>query len=255
MPTGPENCDRIPARFHFDPRLNLFLAREHRGCSFEWACPPKASLKHMIEALGVPHTEVGMVLVNGAPAALNRPVCAGDSIQVLPALPAMADQALRFAADSHLGGLARLLRMAGFDTLFDNAWPDHELARLSAEEGRIVLTRDRDLLKRRDILHGCHVLTLQPELQWRELATRYPLPAQARPFSRCLPCNVELEAPSREQLQASVPPAVLARHQRFMRCPACRRVYWEGTHWTRMRRLIGDLLPPQEKEGFSAGAA
>jgi uncharacterized protein with PIN domain len=251
MTTVPEKSARLPARFHFDARLDLFLAREHRGQHFAWGCPPQASLKHMIEALGVPHTEVGMVLVNGEPTALNRPVCAGDSIEVLPALPALADLALRFAADSHLGGLARLLRMAGFDTLFDNAWPDHELARLSAQEGRIVLTRDRDLLKRRDILQGCHVLTLQPEHQWRELAARYPLPGQARPFSRCLPCNVELEPPSREQLQASVPPAVLARHQRFMRCPACRRVYWEGTHWRRMRRLVGDLLPRDAENGFS----
>jgi uncharacterized protein with PIN domain len=132
--------------------------------------------------------------------------------------------------------------MAGFDTLFDNAWPDEELARLSAQEGRIVLSRDRDLLKRRDIHHGCHVLTLHPEQQLQELATRYPLAARLRPFSRCLPCNVELELPPSALLQQSVPSAVLARHSHFMRCPACRRVYWEGTHWSRMRRRLAELL-------------
>lgn len=253
MTSEPASRPRITARFHFDARFAPFLAREHREVEFDWPCPPRVNLKHMVEALGVPHTEVGLVLVNGEPAPLTRPVREQDRIQVLPALPVAAHAPLHFAADSHLGGLARLLRMAGFDTLFDNAWPDEELARLSAQEGRIVLSRDRDLLKRRDIVHGCHVLTLHPEQQLKELSARYPLAARLRPFSRCLICNVELELPAPEVLRDSVPPAVLERHRHFMRCPACRRIYWEGTHWKRMRSVLAQLLPAPNRRA-DAGA-
>ncbi len=243
MQTPQEKPARLRARFHFDRRLDHFLAREHRDCEFDWDCPPQSNLKHMVEALGVPHTEVGMVLVNGHPAPLNQPLRAGDSIQVLPALPCAGEQALRFAADSHLGGLARLLRMAGFDTLFDNAWPDQDLAGCSRQDGRIVLSRDRDLLKRSDILHGCHVQALHPPEQLRELALRYPLAANMKPFSLCLLCNVELVEEAAEVVAPRLPPSVKSRLTRFCACPACRRVYWEGSHWTRMRGMLEQLLP------------
>lgn len=243
MQIEQEKPSRLCVRFHFDARLDLFLAREHRQQEFVWACPPQASLKHMVEALGVPHTEVGIVLVNGHPAPLNQPVRDGDSVQVLPALPAVHNETLRFAADSHLGGLARLLRMAGFDTLFDNAWADAELARLSAQEQRIVLTRDRDLLMRRELLHGCHVPALHPDEQLRELALRYPLAARMKPFSLCMLCNVPLVEEQPEAVAQRVPPSVRARTTRFCSCPECRRVYWEGSHWVRMRGVLADLLP------------
>lgn len=243
LETDDEGPGRLRAHFRFDRRLDLFLAREHRDCDFAWACPPQASVKHMVEALGVPHTEVGMVLVNGHPGSLDQPVKAEDSIHVLPAAPVVDAQTLRFAADSHLGRLARLLRMAGFDTLFDNAWPDAELARLSLQDDRIVLSRDRDLLMRRDILRGCHVPARDPQEQLRELALRYPLASRMNPFSLCMLCNVPLVPEAPEAVAQRIPPSVRNRLEHFASCPACRRVYWEGSHWARMRGVLAELLP------------
>jgi len=123
---------------------------------------------------------------------------------------------LRFVADAHLGGLARLLRMSGFDTLYDNGFEDGEIAEIAAQHGRIVLTRDRDLLKRRIISHGCYVHALKPSLQLRELFERLDLARCARPFSLCLHCNLPLQEISPERARPRVPPRIAALHSYFL---------------------------------------
>ena len=155
------------------------------------------------------------------------------------------DRALRetrFIADAHLGGLAHLLRMTGFDTLYDNDFGDDEIECVAASQGRIVLTRDRDLLKRSAITHGCYVRALRSELQLREVFDRLDLARSARPFTRCLSCNTPLRAVDKTQIAARLPPAVRQRHERFAVCDGCARVFWEGTHWQRMRRLVDSLF-------------
>jgi len=157
------------ALFHFQSPLWMFLERARRGRAFEYDCARAATLKNAIEALGVPHTEVGAVRVNGEPATLQRIVREGDRIEVETAKSG-SDPDLRFVADAHLGGLARFLRMLGFDTLHRNAYSDEEIRRLAETEGRVVLTRDRELLKCREIARGAYVHALKPEAQLREVA-------------------------------------------------------------------------------------
>src|SRR6201991_5360477 len=162
----------VTATFRFYEELNDFLARPLRRQSFSCACARDATAKHMIEALGVPHTEVELILVNGESVGFDHPLQEGDRVAVYPTFEALDIRpllrvrerplrVLRFIADAHLGGLAQLLRLAGFDTLYDNHYEDARIEALALDEARIVLTRDRELLKRRAVLRGCYVRTLQ----------------------------------------------------------------------------------------------
>jgi hypothetical protein len=236
------------ARFRFHGPLNELLVPARRGLEFEHQCARAATLKNAIESLGVPHTEVGRVLVNGAPAELGRPVAGGDQIEVYPPgegerwPDATLARPLRFVADAHLGGLARMLRMLGFDTVFRNDLHDDEIRALAAGEGRVVLSRDRELLKCRTIAHGCFVRALKPEQQLREVVDRLRLAGEARPFSLCLHCNRPLRPVTRDEVLERLPEKAARYYQRFCTCPQCQRVFWEGSHWQRMRSMLEGLL-------------
>ena len=247
------------ATFRFYEELNDFLAPWQRQHEIEAAVTSTETVKHAIEALGVPHTEVELVLVNGTPVGFDRRLADGDRIAVYPRFEALDVapllrvrerplRATRFIADAHLGGLARRLRLAGFDTLFDNAYPDDEVLRRSLDEGRIVLTRDRELLKRRALTHGCFVHAQQPDAQWREVFARLDLYASARPFTRCLACNAPLRAVEKAAVASRLPPSVRELHERFARCDGCARVYWEGSHWRRLRAEVDVLLASRREE-------
>ena len=155
----------------------------------------------------------------------------------------MRERALRnprFIADAHLGGLARLLRMAGFDTLYDNGWRDRTIVEIAAREKRIVLTRDRELLKRRSLTHGCYIHALQPALQLREIMNRLDLARSVRPFSLCLTCNAALQPIEKAAVADRLPPSVRDCQQRFTTCDVCHRIFWEGSHWRRMQQCVAD---------------
>ncbi len=223
------------------------LARERRGAAFDFAVARAASLKNAIEALGVPHTEVGHLLVNGAPATLARTVRDSDAVEVFPwsdGGAAAPEGERRFLADAHLGALARLLRMLGFDTVHANPLPDAEIRRLGHDDRRIVLTRDRELLKCRDIVFGCLVRAQAPEEQLREVAARYALAAAAQPFSRCLRCNLPLDRVEKAAIMERLPEQVRAHHEQFMACHGCDRIYWPGSHYARMRAALDRIAPP-----------
>lgn len=227
--------------FRFYEELNDFLAAPLRKRPFAYGSAENATVKHAIEALGVPHTEVGALTVNGEPATLQRIVRDGDAIEVSPWKLEMGYVPI-FLADAHLGGLARFLRMLGFDTLYDNAFPDEEIRRLASGERRIVLTRDRELLKCRDIARGCYVRALKPEAQLREVAERYDLAASARPFTLCLSCNLPLQPVEKADVVARLPEQVKRLHERFVRCPGCDRIYWPGSHYERMREALKPIF-------------
>lgn len=242
------------ATFRFHRELNEFLARPQREQAFACVCPAASTTKHMIEALGVPHTEVALILRNGLATGFDSPIEDADFINVYPpgAMPRALEvvhplrsplrlETLRFIADAHLGGLAQLLRLAGFDTRYDNHFPDDEIEHLALAEHRVVLTRDRELLKRRTLVHGCYVRALQPDAQWREVATRLGLAQHVRPFRLCLMCNAPLRRASADEVSDRVPEGVLERHARFVTCDVCQRVFWEGSHWKRMRARIEEL--------------
>jgi uncharacterized protein len=244
----------VTATFRFYEELNDFLAPERRKREFACPCSESATTKHMIEALGVPHTEVELVLVNGESAGFDRLLKDGDRVAVFPRfeilditpLLRVRDQPLRitrFVADAHLGGLAHLLRMAGFDTLYDNNFQDSEIEAIVARDGRILLTRDRELLKRRAIMRGCYVRSLKSTQQLYEIFDRLDLGRSTRPFTLCLECNAPLRAIAKAEVLMRLPPAVRARFERFSTCDICQRIFWEGSHWRRMRALLDGIMP------------
>jgi len=250
------NADSPPpgaiATFRFYEELNDFLPPARRKREFSVPCARAATAKHMIEALGVPHTEVEVVLVNGESVGFDRVLRDGDRVAVYPKFEALDVTPLlrvreaplrttRFLADAHLGGLARLLRLAGFDTLYENGLPDAQIESRAREDGRIVLTRDRELLKRRGITHGCFVRALRPREQLREVIERLDLARSLRPFSRCLACNAALAPIDKSAVCDRLPPNVRECHDRFTACTGCGRIYWEGSHWRRMRSIVDAL--------------
>jgi uncharacterized protein len=243
----------VTATFRFYEELNDFLAPARRKQAFTVPCAEAATTKHMIEALGVPHTEVELILVNGESVDFSRQLEDGDRVAVYPRFEAMdvtpllrvREHPLRqpsFVADAHLGGLAHMLRMLGFDTLYDNHYHDAEIVTIAEAAGRIVLTRDRELLKRRAVTHGCYVHALKSEQQLREIVGRLDLVRCAQPFTLCLHCNAPLRPVDKASVVDRLPPKVVAFYDRFSTCDRCGRVYWEGSHWRNMRVLLDDLM-------------
>jgi uncharacterized protein with PIN domain len=239
------------ASFRFYEELNDFLAPERRRREFSAPCARAATAKHMIEALGVPHTEVELILVNGESVGFDRLLQDGDRVAVYPRFEALDITPLlrlrerplrvtRFVADAHLGGLAHMLRMAGFDTLYRNDYRDREIADIAEREARIILTRDRELLKYRGVTHGCYVHALKPAQQFRELAERLDLARSFKPLTLCLECNAPLHPVDKQRVRERLPPSVQANHQRFTACDSCGRVFWEGSHWRRMQASLSE---------------
>jgi uncharacterized protein with PIN domain len=248
------------ATFRFYEELNDFLAPDRRKREFTVTCARAATTKHMIEALGVPHTEVELILLNGESVDFSRQLVDGDRVAVYPRFEAMDVtpllrvrdkplRATRFVADAHLGGLAHMLRMLGFDTLYDNQFEDDAIVALAEQEGRIVLTRDRELLKRRAVTHGCYVHALKSETQLREIVERLDLARSARPFTLCLHCNAPLRSVDKASVLDRLPPRVQAHYDRFSTCDACGRVYWEGSHWRNMKQVLDGLLSNAQQPG------
>ena len=244
----------MPARawFRFYAELNDHLAPEQRYRTLERALDVPASVKDGIESFGVPHTEVELVLVNGDSADFARIVGDGDrvavypvfeSFDVTPELRVRTDplRELNFVLDVHLGRLAAYLRMLGFDAAYRNCASDPELVRTSVEEQRILLTRDRGLLMHSTVTRGYWLRETDSRLQTAEVVRRFDLAGEFRPFTRCMACNTLLRAASREEVRGRIAPPVAERHAEFRECPACQRVYWQGSHYLRMQRWIEEL--------------
>lgn len=248
------------AWLRFYAELNDFLSPERRGRTVEYSFYVSPSVKDAIESLGVPHTEIDLVLVNGSSVDFTHPLKDGDRVSVYPVFESIDISPVlkvrprplrepRFIADTHLGRLAAYLRLLGFDTFYRKDASDAALARISREEHRTLLTRDRGLLKRGAVTHGCYVRETDPRRQLREVVERFDLARAAEPFSRCLRCNALLVEAGEDELAGRLPPRVRELHQRFWTCPQCRRVYWEGSHHRRMRQLLTLVLPERRPGG------
>jgi uncharacterized protein with PIN domain len=244
----------ITVRFYEE--LSQFLPAEQRKCSFSVDIPPGSTTKSVIENLGVPHTEVDLVLVNGESVDFSRQLIEGDRLSVYPVFEswdigsvsrvrAAPLREIRFSADVHLGRLARLLRMMGFDTSYGNERSDDEIVRAARDGKRIILSRDRGLLKRRVVTHGYLVRSLEPREQLGEVLTRFDLAGQVRMFGRCISCNAALTRVSRMSVLDLLPPAVAETCTEFSRCPGCGKVFWKGSHWDSMKKLAADVLGRQ----------
>ncbi|GAB4093897.1 Mut7-C RNAse domain-containing protein [Flaviaesturariibacter terrae] len=221
------------AAFQFLGRLSTLP-----GCRAEqlYRFNGQPSLKDAIEAQGVPHVEVGPLLLNGAAATLSSGLFPGSSVVVGPDEQPWPEA--RFVLDVHLGKLARALRLLGFDSAYQNDYSDPQLVAIAVADDRALLTRDVGLLKHRVLTRGYWLRSQQAEEQVHELLLRYGLRGQVRPFARCLACNGVIAPVSEADVRDKIPPKVLGFRQEFFRCPDCLRVYWKGTHYERMQQFI-----------------
>ena len=232
--------------------LNDFLPPESRGVAVRRPFRSHQTVKDVLEAMGIPHTEVDLILVNGSPRGFGHRPSAGDRIAAYPTFEALDIGPTarlrpvplrdpRFAVDVNLGRLARLLRVLGFDVWWSSDADDATLAEVSLDEQRILLTRDRGLLKRRAITHGLFVHSQHPEEQTLEVIRRLDLGQRLAPLTRCLHCNGELAAVSKDEVIDQLEPLTRQFYEEFSRCTQCGRIYWAGSHHARLVGLVDRL--------------
>lgn len=229
--------------------LNYFLPPKIRQVPFRHVFTGQPTVKELVESLGVPHTEVDLILVDGVSAGFDRQLRDGERVSVYPAFRSFDVSEvtlvrpeplpeIRFVLDVHLGKLASYLRMAGFDTLYSRSASDCELADCSASERRILLTFDRGLLKRKNVVYGYCVRSREPATQLREVLDRFGLSDRLRPFSRCMSCNGVLERAAKAEVFDRLPEKVREYADEFTVCRSCGRIYWKGSHYEKMKEII-----------------
>ena len=241
------------AEFRFYEELNDFLAPEVRKTAFAVPIDRGRSVKDAIESVGVPHTEVDLVVVDGTSVAFEHVLRGGERVAVYPVFERLDISPLvhlrpsplretRFVLDTHLGKLARHLRMAGFDSLWEADYGDEEIVALSVAQKRVVLTRDKGLLKRRAVQRGHFVRETDSEKQLREIVRAFQLENLLKPFTRCRVCNSRLREVSKDSVRRRVPAGVWSEQEAFTECPDCNRIFWRGSHYERLKRLLGQLV-------------
>jgi uncharacterized protein with PIN domain len=240
------------AQFSFFGNLNDFLSKKDKHNRITYSFKATTAVKDAVEAIGVPHVEVEWLLINGLPAQFYTPLLPGDAVEVYPQdtppahhpLPPLRDKQKAphcLVLDTHLGALARRLRLLGIDTYHDPTYTDGEVARISHEEHRIVLTRDIGLLKQKIIEWGYWLRSQQPEEQLLEVLNRYNLTPFFQPFQRCLSCNGYIQPVEKETVREALPAGTQEYFHDFYQCGACGKVYWKGSHYERMVQFIEKL--------------
>jgi uncharacterized protein len=248
------------AFFRFYAQLNDFLIPCKRQVTFAHPFEGHASIKDMIEALGVPHPEIDLILVNGKSVDFSYRVRDVDQVSVYPrfkfidiaSLTHVRPQPLkepRFILDVHLGKLTTYLRILGFDALYQNDSPDEVLAQVSSREDRILLTRDRGLLKRSIVIHGYCVRKTNPWRQLVEVLQHFGLLGSITPFQRCPHCNGLTKPTAKALICDRLPPKVRQYYDEFRVCQTCGQIYWKGTHYQHMQRFIADLERMHSSQG------
>ncbi len=237
------------AFFRFYEELNDFLPAEKRKVRFEHGFKDRPSIKDMIESLGVLHSEIDLILVNGLSVDFNYLVKDMDEISVYPVFESidisnvqhLRNKPLRepkFIADVHLGSLARYLRMLGFDVLYKTDYSNEDLIQNSLNENRAILTKDRELLKNNRITHGYWIRNDSLEEQVKEVIERFDLKDNISEFLRCLECNSVLIPVEKDKIADKLPPKVREWQKDFRYCEQCDKIYWKGTHYQKMLKFI-----------------
>jgi uncharacterized protein with PIN domain len=241
------------AYFRFYEELNDFLPLEKRKVQFLYEFDKNPSVKDAIEALGAPHTEVDLILVNGRSVGFDHHLVEGDDVSVFPVfesiditpLVRLREKPLRdpkFIGDVHLGKLSRLLRLLGFDTLYRNDYDDPAIVELAVAQKRCILTRDRGILKRKAVTHGYCLRSTVPLVQAHEVVRRFDLKGLARPFTRCLECNGIVVRVEKKSVLRMIPEKTRECYGDFHKCESCGKIYWQGSHFDVLRQTVGDLL-------------
>ncbi len=235
----------LSATFRFYEELNDFLPLHRRKRDHRYAFNDHPGIKDAIEAQGVPHTEVDLIVVNGKSVGFDYQLMHGDRVAVYPLFESLdiapvvqlREAPLRrtaFVLDVHLGKLARILRLLGFDTLYRSDYDDPEIIRIALAEHRIILTRDRRMLHDRRITHARWLHSTNAEKQAQEVLERFHLEHDIRRFARCPACNGLIEPVAKETILDRLEPLTIKYYSQFFQCPDCRKLYWKGTHYDRI---------------------
>lgn len=248
----------VEIQIGFDPRLHLFLGAAHRAAGAKVRCDGVSSLGHVVESLGVPLTEVGALRAGGRPVAVAHVPRAGERIEVdavrLPQRPPHAGVPPRFLLDIHLGTLARRMRLLGLDAAYENPdIGDGALAAKSAAEQRIILSRDRGLLRRRELFAGAFVYSHRPGQQIDEVLNRFVPPLA--PWTRCTACNGELRQVAKESVRGRLPSGTQRTYETFAECSACGHTYWRGAHAQHLDAIVQHALRHVKDAESAANAA
>lgn len=239
--------------------LNDFLPTKRKFKSFELAIKTPVIAAEAIESLGIPLSEVDLILVNSKPAERNQRLYENDYVSVYPIFESFDISSLkttqrkalrqtRFILDAHLGKLAKYLRMLGFDTKYRNDIGDNEIINVALRENRIILTRDKPLLKSKLLTHGYYVRATEKHAQLREVVQKFDLYSQFKPFTRCMTCNSALEPISHFKVRDKVAPSILRDFNTFYCCKKCDKVFWKGSHFEKMEAFILSLLADQNSK-------
>lgn len=223
----------------FAPELRMFLDRRNRGDRVETAYDGTSSLGHLVESLGVPLPEVGELLIGQRPAAAADRVPPGQPVTVRPVhRPQLLPGTPRFCLDVHLGTLARRLRLLGLDAAYRNDADDDELAAQAAAEGRVLLTKDRGLLRRRAVRLGAYVRGDDPDAQLSDVLDRFAPPLE--PWTRCTACNGLLAPVRKDEIEHLLRPGTRRSYDTFARCQSCGQLYWRGAHAGRLAAVVAN---------------
>lgn len=242
------------AEFRFYKELNDFLPQAQRKQALPYRFNGNPGIKDPIEVFGIPHAEVDLIIVNGVSVGFGYKLQTGDRVAVYPVFEDRAispivrlrENALRktaFVVDVNLGKLARLLRLLGFDTLFDNAYEDKEIVEISVAQKRIILTRDRRLLYARQVTYGYWVRSVIPKQQLEEVVARFDLRSLIKPFHRCIACNGLIDFVEKQKVLHLLELKTKKYYDIFYRCRDCGKVYWQGSHIGHIKERFAHYLP------------
>lgn len=242
------------AQIFFHEDLQELLRTKKRGYLQRVEFNGDQTIKHLVESLGVPHTEVGQMIVDEHEIGFGYLVKSDDLVSVFPATAEMdrlsgmvihGNLAIspRFILDNHLGKLASHLRMLGIDTDYSNQYQDQQLADLAAADARILLSRDRQLLMRKTIRYGYLLRSMIPDEQLIEVLQRFNLFAEIQIFKRCMNCNHLLEPVDKQQIEDQLQPLTRMYFFDFHICTGCGQIYWPGSHVERMQTRLREILP------------
>jgi uncharacterized protein len=224
----------------FGEDLRFFLAQRNRRPDVRVPRDGTSTVGHLVEALGVPLTEVGALEIDGRPVSASGRPAEGDVVDVGPVTrpQRVPIEPLRFVLDVHLGTLARRLRLLGVDSAYANDADDDQLIVQANEQNRLLLTQDRGLLRRRSLRHGGYVRGARPDRQLRDVLERFAPPLA--PWTVCTACNGRLRAVPKADVERELRPGTRRTYQVFARCRDCGRVYWRGAHSPRLERIVAD---------------
>ena len=233
--------------------LNDFLPPDRRQKNFPLSLKMPVTVAEALQSIGIPLAEIDLVLVNSEPAPLNRRLMDGDQVSAYPTFESFDISQLKdklspplrhtqFILDAHLGKLAKYLRMLGFDTLYRNDFGDEEIIDMAADENRIILTRDKLLLKSPKVSHGYYVRAIEKHEQLNEVVKKFDLVSQFKTFTRCMTCNSILLPKKKEEIREKIDEDTARVFNEFFFCPDCDKVFWKGSHFERMEKLILSLL-------------